>query len=76
MSPDQASQPVLRLCAPFEDLPVELCTCPDRCEIRQCALCLRDVHYDPKALIPELGREVIVCAICIEQHPVFTANRN
>jgi hypothetical protein len=67
MSSDGVSQPVLLLCAAFEDLPASLCSCPDRCRIEQCALCLRDVHYDPRASIPALGREVIVCLRCIEQ---------
>jgi hypothetical protein len=67
----RAGRPVLRLCAPFEDLPRELCACPDRCEVRQCELCLRDVHYDPKASIPELGAEVIICRICIEQPSIL-----
>ncbi len=65
-------QPVLRLCVPFEDLPRELCTCPDRCQVRQCSLCLRDVHYDPKAAIPALGQEFIICSICLEQPAVQT----
>lgn len=62
---------VLRLCAavgPLEygRLPREMCTCPERCVDRKCTCCGATVHYDPRARIPALGTEVIVCGGCFE----------
>lgn len=56
----------LRLCAPYEQLSREDCAIPERCVERSCSICKRGVHYDPKASIPVLGPETIVCTICME----------
>jgi hypothetical protein len=55
--------PALRVCEPFKDGLEHVC--PDRCQIRQCSLCLREVHYDPAASIPALGPETICCTSCV-----------
>ena len=60
---------VLRLCARIDDfLPVSECAVPDRCdhETKRCSVCGWMVHYDPKASIPLLGAERIVCTWCLE----------
>lgn len=57
---------VLRLCASHENLPREQCAVPERCEDRTCSICGQLVHYDPKASIPILGPERIVCTECFE----------
>lgn len=63
-----AAAEVLRFCASYEDLPREDCVIPERCEERACSICGALVHYDPKASIPILGREKIVCSssTCLE----------
>jgi hypothetical protein len=63
--------PVLRLCAAigpaaYGKLPREMCACPERCQDRECSVCGTEVHYDPKASIPALGEELIVCGGCME----------
>lgn len=60
-------QPVLRICVRKSELPPEECAVPERCENRQCQACGQDVHYDPKASIPVLGKEMIVCITCLEK---------
>lgn len=60
---------VLRLCASYERLPREQCVIPERCEERICSLCEGPVHYDPRASIPILGPERIVCSSCFEALP-------
>lgn len=59
-------QPVLRLCVRKSVLPPEQCAVPERCENRQCCGCGEDVHYDPKASIPVLGEEMIICMQCLD----------
>lgn len=54
----------LRICATYDDLPPEDCTIPERCEQVTCVRCRRPMHYDPKARIPLLGEEIIVCEKC------------
>jgi hypothetical protein len=56
----------------FGDGPDELsladCCVPDRCDHgRTCQVCEHPVHYDPKASIPQLGAELVVCTACIDQ---------
>jgi hypothetical protein len=55
---------VLRICASHEFLPREECAVPERCEERTCEGCGAPVHYDPKASIPALGPELVVCQTC------------
>jgi hypothetical protein len=57
---------VLRLCASIRELPREQCAVPERCIDRKCALCGQTVHYDPRARIPLLGSETIVCSTCFD----------
>lgn len=64
-------QPVLRVCvaigpAAYGRLPRGMCTVPERCEDRTCSCCGVTVHYDPRASIPALGQERIVCGGCFE----------
>jgi hypothetical protein len=59
---------VLRLCAGYDELPREECVCPERCVERHCSRCRRPVHYDPRASIPLLGDEVIVCGTCLDRY--------
>ena len=56
----------IRLCASYAALPREQCTVPERCLERSCSQCGQAVHYDPKASIPLLGAELIVCGECFE----------
>jgi hypothetical protein len=58
---------VLRFCAPMTDLPRDQCTVPDRCQDRNCQVCGQVVHWDPKAAIPLLGPEFIVCSPCVDR---------
>lgn len=63
--------PVLRLCVAvgpeaYGRLPRELCAVPERCQDRNCAVCGCTVHYDPKASLPDLGQERIVCGGCFD----------
>ena len=59
--------PVLRLCASLAMLPLEECAVPERCQTRQCRVCDQDVHWDPKASIPILGPEFIICETCFDE---------
>lgn len=56
---------VMRLAATVAGLPIDQCAIPERCETRECADCHQPVHYDPKACIPLLGPEHIVCDDCM-----------
>ena len=63
---------VVRLCMKIGDGPhsvtLDDCAVPDRCDHgRTCSACADPVHYDPKASIPQLGAELIVCPACMEQ---------
>lgn len=58
---------VLRLCASYDRLPRERCAVPDRCRVRICRRCQRNVHWDPKVSIPLLGLEYILCDICLDE---------
>lgn len=62
-----SGQPVIRLCVRVATLPLDQCAVPNRCELHQCARCDQPVHYDPAASIPALGREVIICNVCIDE---------
>lgn len=57
---------VMRLCASLRSLPRDQCLVPERCIDRECRICGTKVHYDPKAAIPVLGEEFIVCGGCFE----------
>lgn len=58
------TRPMLRLCASYSDLSRQDCSCPDRCIERNCTRCGTPVHYDPKACLPFLGTELILCLSC------------
>lgn len=68
MPEKETPQRVLRICVRKTTLPPEQCAVPERCETRWCQIreCRAEVHYDPKASIPALGEEFIVCGECIE----------
>lgn len=64
---EAAVSQVLRLCVSVDSLPLADCVVPDRCQLATCSGCGRSVHYDPKASIPLLGEEVILCETCTDQ---------
>lgn len=61
----------LRLCASYQRLPWSECSftnsTADRCIMETCRRCLRTVHYDTQASIPQLGPEFILCDICFDE---------
>lgn len=59
-------RPVLRMCASFRELPQAECVIPERCVERACSVCMTPVHYDPKASLPFLGPERLLCEICAD----------
>lgn len=62
---------VMRLCASLAELPREQCAVPERCVDRECSQCGQLVHYDPRASIPLLGAELIICGECFDASPDF-----
>jgi len=58
---------VLRCCASYAQLRREDCLIPERCQERLCSDCATRVHYDPKASIPLLGQEKIICETCLDR---------